>query len=177
MNYKIIKSKRKSLTISVERAGTVIVKAPKSMTNRQIKFYCEKNRRWIEKRLAEHSENASKGTPPTEEEIKELKKQAKQVLSRKTEYFARFMGVEYNGVKITSAKHRWGSCKKDGSICYSYRTMLLDEKCRDYIVVHELAHIKQFNHSAAFYEEIAKILPDYKERQKEIKAFSNYDLY
>ena len=110
----------------------------------------------------------------TEEEIADLKSKAKIVLAEKTRYYKKIIGVEPIGVKITSATTRWGSCSGTNSICYSYRVMLLSNRAQDYIVVHELCHILQKNHSPKFYREVAKILPDYKDRIKEIKNFSNF---
>ena len=177
MEYKVIKSRRKTLIITVERDGTILVKAPLRMSDEMIESYCMRNTEWIAAKRREHKRNAACGTPPTDEEIVQLKKQAAQVMGEKTEFYAQKMGVKYKSVKITSAKKRWGSCKKDGSLCYSYRTMLLSDRCRDYVVVHELSHLKQFNHSKEFYREIEKILPEYREAEKELSQFSNYDLY
>ncbi|MBQ8604828.1 MAG: M48 family metallopeptidase [Oscillospiraceae bacterium] len=177
MDYKVIRSKRKKLTLTVERDCTVLVKAPYRTPKSVIDRFVAANAGWIDHQKQKHHENASQGTPPTQRQIVRMKKQAAVIMPRKTDYYARLMGVKYTGVKITSARKRWGSCKKDGSICYSYRNMLLSERCQDYVVVHELAHIKQFNHSPAFYAEIEKILPDYKDREKELKSFSCYDLY
>ena len=79
------------------------------------------------------------------------------------------MGVEYSGVKITSAKTRYGSCSAENSICFSYLLMLKPLRAVDYVVVHELAHTVHHNHSRQFYALIEKYMPDYKERIKELK--------
>ena len=76
------------------------------------------------------------------------------------------MGLEPTGVKITSAKKRFGSCSAKNSICYSWRLMLYSKEAIDYVVVHELAHIAHKNHGPQFYALIEKYLPDYKEREK-----------
>ncbi|MBQ3009371.1 MAG: DUF45 domain-containing protein [Oscillospiraceae bacterium] len=177
MDYKVIKSNRKKLTMMVERDGTVVIKAPRWTRKDRIEWFYRNNIRWIEERRREHRKNASVGVPPTSRQIAQLKKDAKAVMTACTEKYAEMMGVSFRYVKITSAKKRWGSCGKNGAICYSYRVMLLSERCREYIVVHELAHLKQFNHSKAFYAEIEKILPDYRDREKEMSQFSGYDLY
>ena len=74
-------------------------------------------------------------------------------------------------MKITSAARRWGSCSAKNSICYSFRVMRLPPALREYIVVHELAHIRVKNHSAAFYAEVGRYLPDYKQRIAALRAF------
>ena len=163
--------------MTVQKDGTVLVRAPLKRSNKVIDRFVTKNAGWIDRQKKKHREMARQGSPLSEEEIRNLKNRAKIVLTRKSRYYATLMGVEYTGIKITSAKGRWGSCSGKNSICYSYRVMLLDDDLQDYIVVHELSHIKQKNHSALFYKEIENILPNYKERQRKIKNFSNFDLY
>ena len=80
------------------------------------------------------------------------------------------MGVDYGHISITSAKTRFGSCSSKGNIAFSYRLMLYPEAAVDYVVVHELAHRKEMNHSRAFYKLIEEILPDYKQRRKLLKG-------
>ena len=88
-----------------------------------------------------------------------------------TDKYAAIMGLRYSGVKITSAKKRWGSCNSNKGICYSYRIMVLPGHCREYIAVHELAHTVHMNHSQKFYALIKKYIPNYKEIEKEIAGF------
>ena len=79
------------------------------------------------------------------------------------------MGLKYGRITITSAQKRFGSCNSNGNICFSYRLMLYPESAREYVIVHELAHLKEMNHSKAFYAIIASVLPDYKHRRKLLK--------
>ena len=84
-------------------------------------------------------------------------------------HYAAIMGVVPTGIKITSAKTRFGSCSSKNSLCFSLYLMAYPDRAIDYVVVHELAHIRQKNHSPAFYAEVAKVMPDYKERVKLLK--------
>ena len=97
--------------------------------------------------------------------------QAQAVLPARTTDWARRMGVCPAGVRITSATRRWGSCSAENRICYSFRVMLLPEALQEYIIVHELAHIRQKNHSAAFYAEGARFLPDFLARRQALRAW------
>lgn len=94
---------------------------------------------------------------------------AKAYLPKRTMEWAKKLGVSCKGVRINAAKTRWGSCSSTGSINFSLRTMMLPENCIDYIIVHELCHLKQLNHSAAFWQEVERVLPDYQEREQQIK--------
>ena len=101
--------------------------------------------------------------------ISELRKTAKKTLPLKVAYYAKIMGLKYGRITITGAKTRFGSCSSKGNIAFSYRLMMYPDEAIDYVVVHELAHLKEMNHSPAFYRIIAKVLPDYKERIKLLK--------
>ena len=94
------------------------------------------------------------------------KAEAARLLPQLADYYGALMGVKASYIKITSAKTRFGSCNPQNGICFSWRLMLYDRRAVEYVVVHELAHIKQKNHSAAFYAEINKVMPDYKRRRE-----------
>ena len=94
---------------------------------------------------------------------------AKRDLTEKTHDFAKQMSVTPTSVKINGAKTRWGSCSGRKSINYSWRLIMADDAVIDYVVVHELSHLTEMNHSAKFWAIVADALPDYKERQKRLK--------
>lgn len=94
---------------------------------------------------------------------------AKQVLTNKTVDFAKQMGVTPTAVKINSAKTRWGSCSAQKSINYSWRLVMAEDDVIDYVVVHELAHITEMNHSDKFWAIVAEMIPDYNIRQEHLK--------
>lgn len=168
MNYEIKYSKRRTIAISV-KDGTLVVKAPIGTPTDRIEQVIFKHRRWIENRLASHAEQKARIGDLTDARIKELKKLAKSVIPRKVEYFAEIMGLKYGRITITSAKTRFGSCSSKGNLSFSYRLMLYPEQAVDYVVVHELAHLVELNHSPAFYRIVAAVMPDYKQRQKILK--------
>ncbi len=141
------------------------MRAPLRCSDAYIEGFIAKNQGWIERHRAERL----KEKHYTPEEVAELRRRAKEFLPARAAYFAARMGVKPAAVKITSARTRYGSCNSKGNICYSLYLMDKSPRAVDYVVVHELAHLRQLNHSAAFYEEIERILPDYKERIKELK--------
>jgi len=105
----------------------------------------------------------------SEENVLRLRRLAECVLREKTAYWAKVMGVRPTGVKITAAKKRFGSCSADNSIAYSFRLMAYDAHVVDYVVVHELAHIRHKNHSPSFYSFVAQYIPDYKQCQRQLR--------
>ncbi len=168
MNYDVLRERRKSLAITVERGGRVIIKAPLRLPEREIVFFIKSREDWIKRAVESQKErlcfdNFSK----TEQEV--LREKAKAVLPEKISYFSRLMGVKPAGIKINSAKKRFGSCNAKNGLNFSLFLMLYPDSAIDYVVVHELAHIKHKNHSKAFYKEIEKYLPDFREREKILK--------
>jgi predicted metal-dependent hydrolase len=95
---------------------------------------------------------------------------ARREIAEKVESFANRMGVTQGAVKINGAKSRWGSCSGKKSLNFSWRLIMADDEVVDYVVVHELAHITEMNHSQRFWDIVAAVLPDYPERRKRLKA-------
>ena len=168
--YKLIRSSRRTLALEIGRDLTLTVRAPMKMPLSVIEEFIEKHDKWIEKKLDVMKNREIKPDNLSAEEIAALKMRAKEILPKKVDYFAEIMGLKPSGVKITSAKKRFGSCSGKNSLCFSYELMLYPDETIDYVVVHELAHIKHRNHSARFYSLIEKYLPDYKTREKILKS-------
>ena len=139
------RSKRRTISLSVVDDLHILVKAPLRMANSEVETFVAKHRAWIEKHILLQRERREKAHVFTPAEIAELKRQAAAVAGDGIMKYAPRMGVAPAGVKITSAVTRWGSCSWKDSICFSYRIALLPQEASDYIVVHELAHIRQKN--------------------------------
>lgn len=163
MHIKIQKSFRKSLSLKLDRNGVLQVKAPFFVTQKQIENFIEKHRDWIEKQQQKLPEILS------EEKINTLIMQAKTDIPPRVAYFAEKYGFSYQQIRITRAQTRWGSCSSRNNLSFSYRLMLSPQECIDYVIVHELCHLRQMNHSQDFWREVAAILPDYKTREKYLK--------
>lgn len=168
MDYSVIYSNRKTISLSV-KGGVVTVRAPRRTPKSFIDDFVRRHSAFIEKHLPEEKSRMEKYCLLTESEIEKIKKEARAYFSEKTEYYSQIMGLKYSRIRITGAKTRFGSCSSKGNISFSYRLMLYPEAAREYVVVHELAHLCEMNHSKNFYAVIEKILPDYKERIKLLK--------
>lgn len=172
--YKLVRSKRKSLSVEVNKKLEVVVRAPYLLPKFTIESFVKSKEEWIENAILKM--RAKLENAPIDlgaDELKLLKKKAKEILPQKVEFYSSIMGLVPTAVKITSAKTRFGSCSGKNSICFSCRLMRYPEAAIDYVVVHELAHIKHKNHGKSFYALIEKYMPDYKERQKLLKSPQN----
>ena len=129
-----------------------------------------RHKKWIEETVGRIKEKNEKYPEPDEKMKRELKEKAKRVIPEKVKYYSTLTGLTPINVKITSAKKRFGSCSGKNSLCFSYLLMQYPDECIDYVVLHEIAHIKHHNHSKDFYSLVAKHMPDYKKREKLLKA-------
>ena len=163
-----IRSNRRTVAISVGRDGTVRVRMPFHYPMEQAIQFAEEHAEWIEQAL-ERVRAAREKTEVSPQQEAELRRLAKTVLLEKTKYYSERMGLYPSSVRITSARGRYGSCSARNRSCFSFRVMLLPDAAIDYVVVHELAHIAEHNHSKNFYRVVEKALPDYRERIRLLK--------
>lgn len=167
MEYRLIRKNRKSVSIKIDPADlSVVVSAPLWLSKREIDAIVRNHVRWIERQTAIVQARRRVEESITPEDIARWKARAKAELPPKIAHYAAIMGVKPTGFRVTSAKKRFGSCSGKNSLSFSYRLMAYPEEAIDYVVVHELAHIKQHDHSRAFYEVVASVFPDYEKRER-----------
>lgn len=164
VEYQIRRSRRKSLAIEVTREGMVLVRAPERLPLREIQRVVERHSDWIAQKQTEQAALRRAFPEPDAAEERRLRQRAAECLPPLVEQWSARMGVQPAGVKITSARTRHGSCSAQNRLCFSWRLMRYPEEAVEAVVVHELAHIRHKNHSAAFYEEVERYLPDYQNR-------------
>lgn len=168
MAIKIIRSGRKSLSLSVDDELNVVVRAPYNTNDALINDFVSKNSQWISKAIERKKAYLSR-VNITDNEVEALIRQAKDIIPKRFDYFSSIMNIYPTGIKITKAKKRFGSCNQKNSLCFSCFLMQYPLEAVDYVVVHELAHIRHHNHSAEFYSLIRRYMPDYKQREKLLK--------
>lgn len=164
--YKLIRSKRKTISLMIDEKCQIVVRAPMRMSQKDIDDTVARHTLWIDRHMPAARERMNNSLKITPELIAELTERAKTEIPPRVMYFAKMMGVKPTGIKITSARKRFGSCSGKNSLCFSCLLMMYPSEAIDCVVVHELAHIKHHNHSAAFYEYIYEYMPDYREREK-----------
>ncbi len=165
--YTLIRSSRRTVSLEISREGTITVRAPLTMPAADIEAFVASRQGWIERHLATLSPPRPE---PAAEAIEALRTAAKAYLPARVEHYAAIMGLTPASVKITSAKRRFGSCSGRNGLCFSLYLMQYPPEAIDYVVVHELAHIRHKNHSAAFHALVAKYLPDHKARRAMLKG-------
>ena len=166
MEYILVRSKRKTVAIAFDKEGRLIVRAPMRLGRDKIEALLREKSALIEKHRQKHAEYEKNRLPePTDAEKAALIAEAKRVLPLMVQKYAPVMGVRPASVRITSAEKRWGSCSAKGNICFSWRLMRMETDFIEYVVVHELAHLVELNHSPRFWAVVRSVLPDYTHRR------------
>lgn len=164
-SYELIRSDRKTVSLGVDENGTITVRAPYRMAAALADRFVETHGEWIRLRLKEAQQRKQKRPVYTEQERNAGKRLAAEILQEKCRLFAKRMGVGYGRITIREQKTRWGSCSGAGNLNFNWKLVLMPEKIQDYVVVHELAHRIEMNHSPSFWAVVENMIPDYKERR------------
>jgi hypothetical protein len=167
----VIKSNRKTVAIQVNSDLSVTLRVPSQATQREIQKILKEKESWILKHINDFKQKkavfeASASERLTNDEIHELADRALKYIPERTEYFAKKIGVDYGRITIRNQKTRWGSCSSKGNLNFNCLLMLTPPEVIDYVVVHELCHRKEMNHSKVFWREVENVLPDYRVQVK-----------
>lgn len=165
----LVRSSRKTLAVQIRADGTVIARAPLRMPKDRILCFLSEKASWIrmqQGRMQEREKMRQQARIHLDAaQEKELRERAESVLAQRTAYFARQIGVTYGRITVRDQKTRWGSCSQTGNLNFNFRLILAPLEVLDYVVVHELCHRRQMNHSTQFWQEVAQVLPDYRKRK------------
>ncbi len=168
--YELIRSNRKTIALQIKGDGRIIVRAPLRMAARDIQRFVDSKAAWIEKHLAVIQQRQQ---PPasvfTMEQLYQLADAAKQDIPRRVARFAALVGVTYGRITIRAQKSRWGSCSGKGNLNFNCLLMLAPPEVLDYVIIHELCHRLEMNHSPAFWANVARLMPDYKKHRQWLK--------
>ena len=171
MKYRVIRSKRKSIGLEITDEG-LLVRAPLRATRREIERMIASHQDWIEKKTALHRQvqaaALSKGLL-NEADIRQLTMQAKEYIPQRVAHFAPLLGVTPGRITIRHQKTRWGSCSAKGNLNFNCLLMLTPPEVIDSVVVHELCHLLEMNHSDRFYAEVLRVFPNYREHHGWLK--------
>ena len=167
-DYTLIRSSRKTLSVLVTAEGEVVVRAPRLYPRYKIEAFLRQKEPWIRERQERLAATAH-APALSEAEHKLLVKEAKVWFADRVARFAPLLGVTYGSVTIRTQKTRWGSCTGKGDLNFNCLLMLAPEEIRDYVVIHELCHRKEMNHSPRFWYLVQSLCPDCQTHRKWLK--------
>jgi len=164
--YTVRRSKRRTLALEIRPDLTVLVRAPQRCPEQDIERLLLDKAQWIASHLERQQRRVEAHPEPDEAERQRLIARAKAELPQRVRHYGALMGLEPDGVRITGAAKRFGSCSGKNCLCFSWRLLQYPAEAVDYVVVHELAHLVYRNHGRDFYALVASMLPDYRQRQQ-----------
>ena len=171
-NSELIHSKRKTLALQIADDGHLIVRAPLKMSEKEIRSFIEKSRKWIETHAAKvkkANDELQKLEPFSIQDIEEMAQKALEVIPGRVKFYASKLGVTYGRITIRNQKTKWGSCTSKGNLNFNCLLMAAPSEVMDSVVVHELCHRLHMDHSNEFYAEVYRVFPEYYKWNKWLK--------
>jgi predicted metal-dependent hydrolase len=183
IEYQLIRSRRKTIGIEITPEGQIIVRAPQKAPVSAINEVLRERYDWILEhrqkamiRKKEKEDFLSDAEPITIDEVRELADRMQKEFVPRVREYARKMGITYGGITIRNQRTRWGSCSSIGNLNFNCLLMLTPVEIQDYVIVHELCHRIEMNHSKRFWQLVESAMPDYKARRKWLKDEGKYIL-
>ena len=171
IKYKIKNSyKAKHLRLALYPDKSIIVTKPFFCTQKTVEKFINSKRTWIEKKFIYFDSLPKKKVFSREHYLKH-KEIAREIIQKNLDKYSRELGLNYKRISIRDQKTRWGSCSKQGNLNFNYKLIFLPQYLQDYIIIHELCHLKELNHSKKFWSLVAEFCPNYKKYRKELKDF------
>ena len=176
INYELKKFRNsKVIRLMIRRNGSLLVTAPTRVSERMINKFIATKESWIIKKINEFKKLPKPELKDTKHEYIEHKEAARSLAIERIEYFNKLYKLKFKNISIRNQSTRWGSCSRKGSLNFNYKIALLPKDLADYIIVHELCHLKEHNHSPRFWKLVELTIPDYMKRRKELKNYNHED--
>lgn len=173
LEYQIVYSARRTLAIQIKADGSVVVRAPKRCSKALVEQFVREKQDWAAKKqmeilrnVQEREQQAAQLPKWTAADYREQKMRAAWRFKQRVVYYAEQMGVSYGRITVRDQQTRWGSCSTQGNLNFNWRLILAPQEVLDYVVVHELAHRVEMNHSERFWSVVESVLPDYRQRRQ-----------
>jgi len=171
VNYTLRKSKRaRRMRLAVYCDGSIVVTTPFDLKETMAERFVKEKTDWLFSKIDYFKQ--FKGKPVvrfSHKDYLKYKNQAFEMVQKRVEHFNKIYKYNFNKINIKNQKTRWGSCSKKRNLNFNYKLLFLPPKLRDYVIVHELCHLKEFNHSRKFWALVAKTFPDHKKVKDELR--------
>jgi predicted metal-dependent hydrolase len=175
IDYTVRKSVRaKHLRITIKHDGAVVVTVPRRVSAESVEKFFHEKIKWVEKKIEEMKARDAKRPVQTipkgsKKDLEENKNRALALVHARLEHFNTLYGLVWKNVSVKNLTTRWGSCSKVGNLNFSYKIVYLPKELADYLIVHELCHLGEFNHSKKFWLLVSKAIPDYAILRKQLR--------
>ena len=166
-----LSKKAQHLSLSVFANGEIVVVKPFKYNDSLVKKFVKEKENWVKKKIAQINQNLETFIPISNGSYKRDKIQAFNLVNERISFYNNHYNFNINRISIKNQKRLWGSCSINNNININFRIIYLPLILCDYIIVHELCHLKEMNHSYRFWELVEKTLPNYKELKKDLRKY------
>jgi predicted metal-dependent hydrolase len=167
--FQLIRCRRRSLALIVTEDAKLVVRAPHRLPESDIRKFVRQKSRWIQRKMAAANSRPQPRVLSGAEELA-FHRLAGKIIPERVKYYSELSGLKPAAVKISGARKRWGSCGAKGTLNFAGRLVLAPLSVVDYVVVHELVHLVERNHSKRFWRRVEGIMPDYKVRRHWLRS-------
>lgn len=163
----------KRLRLAIYCNGDLVVTQPRFIKTETVENFIKTKADWIIKKISDSkNREASPISRLTRRDYLNKREEARVLVSERLQYFNSFYNFEYSQINIRNQKTRWGSCSRRGNMNFNFRLLYLPEPMRDYVIVHELCHLKELNHSSRFWSLVAKTIPNFRDLRSSLKRIN-----
>lgn len=169
----VVRSRRKTLSLELTIEGRMLLRAPLGCPKRVLQAFVDDHRDWVERKLREsEARRRTLAAVPkfSEEELRTLQKRGREVFPARCAYFAPRLGVSFGRISVRRQHSKWGSCSGKGNLNFNCLLLLAPESVLDYVVVHELCHRREMNHSKRFWALVEGLCPDWRESRRWLRT-------
>jgi len=165
-----INPRARHIRLAVYGSGDLVVTQPRFVKFEFVENFLQEKAQWILTQITRAKLNsANLAKPLTRRDYLNNREKARSLITERVEYLNQFYNFKYKQINIRDQKTRWGSCSRNGGLNFNFRLLYLEENVRDYVIVHELCHLKEFNHSEKFWKLVAQFVPNFRELRNELK--------
>jgi predicted metal-dependent hydrolase len=159
-----------NLRVTIKEDGIVFVSAPMWLSVANLEDFLQRKSDWIAHKInLIKNQEAKIMLPKGKKDYLQNKEKARKIITQKTKEVCEKIGLQFTKIRIGNQKSRWGSCAKNGTLSFNYKLIYLPENLREYIIVHEVCHLKELNHSSRFWRLVDDSFPSRKECRKNLK--------
>jgi predicted metal-dependent hydrolase len=171
VEYALKRSRRaKYIHLRVQPGGVVVLTVPWGMAIAKAEAFVRLRAKWLARAIQRMAQVKQLPVSGRRDYLKH-KEAARALMHERVAHWNQFYKFSYQRIAIKNTRRTWGSCSRKGNINFSYKLLFLPRELADYVVVHELCHLKHHNHGALFWAEVARTLPDYTLRRKELRTY------
>jgi len=163
-----VSARARTMRLAVYPDARVVVTTPRLFGQGAIERFVAKHSSWIQRHVEKAHTRTALRVPRGS--IPRLKQRALALASARCEHFSRIYGLSYNKITIRAQKTRWGSCSRNGDLSFNYKIAALSQPLAEYIIVHELCHLREMNHSQRFWDLVARTIPAYQKARTELRS-------